>query len=535
MKSILNHLVLFSILYTAIYAIYAYIFNQYLYSDITLASIIWLVKSKIKSYCKISITLYGIFMESSFTLIYIIIVLVITYIIKNRSNNYKKKTESKENILYRENPKKKIYQNLNQDQFIYKIFSIFDDIKRKGIYNRQLLNDTDSSFSKMFSNKYNFENFDIEKNNNIEVYRYLNVITDFESVYSFSTIKNGENDEKNKNINENNFSLPKLRNTIIDLNQIKEHLKTMMDWNFDNFKLSDLSNYQPILYLGKEIFEQHNFQKHFNLKLSTIESFLTTMENQYHVDLPYHNNIHAADVLHAMNYFISQPILDNSLTIEEKFACIVSAIIHDIDHPGVSNSYEIKYSEPLSKTYNSKSVLENHHCSLAFKIFRECSECNILKNLSKIQYNYIRSLIINMVLATDMAYHKSYLDEFTEKLNNKTFNINNSKDRKLLLCILIKCADISNPTKINNIAIQWSNRLFEEDQIQSVNELKQNNYTLSPLIKQDCISKSENQTSFIRTFVKPIFEQLGSFLDVDNFIALKQLEENDTFWENYKE
>jgi len=96
---------------------------------------------------------------------------------------------------------------------------------------------------------------------------------------------------------------------------------------------------------------------------------------------------------------------------------------------------------------------------------------------------------------------------------------------------LIKCADISNPTKINNIAIQWSNRLFEEDQIQSVNELKQNNYTLSPLIKQDCISKSENQTSFIRTFVKPIFEQLGSFLDVDNFIALKQLEENDTFWE----
>ena len=44
-------------------------------------------------------------MESSFTLIYIIIVLVITYIIKNRSNNYKKKTESKENILYRGNPK----------------------------------------------------------------------------------------------------------------------------------------------------------------------------------------------------------------------------------------------------------------------------------------------------------------------------------------------------------------------------------------------------------------------------------------------
>jgi len=72
--------------------------------------------------------------------------------------------------------------------------------------------------------------------------------------------------------------------------------------------------------------------------------------------LPYHNNIHAADVLHAMNYFILHPFLDRLLTIEEKFACIISAIVHDIDHPGINNSYEIKHSEPLSVIYNNKSV-----------------------------------------------------------------------------------------------------------------------------------------------------------------------------------
>jgi len=79
--------------------------------------------------------------------------------------------------------------------------------------------------------------------------------------------------------------------------------------------------------------------------------------NQFNFQsLPYHNNIHAADVLHAMNYFISHPYLDKTLTIEEKFACIISAIAHDIDHPGVNNSYEIKHSEPLSIIYNNKSV-----------------------------------------------------------------------------------------------------------------------------------------------------------------------------------
>jgi len=56
-----------------------------------------------------------------------------------------------------------------------------------------------------------------------------------------------------------------------------------MDYNFDIFKLANLTNSQPIFYLGKHIFDQHKFHKHFNIKLSTVESFLTKMENQYHM------------------------------------------------------------------------------------------------------------------------------------------------------------------------------------------------------------------------------------------------------------
>jgi hypothetical protein len=546
MKNLLIHLLIFSLLYTAIYAIYICVINQYFYDDVLVAKIVWLVEAKAKNYQIFSKRLHEILLESSFSFIYVVIILVIIYILKYSSNNYKKKTELKENILYliKENKnlneiqKEKLYKNLNQDQFLYKVVSVLDNIKKKNIYNHQLVNDIDKAIFIILSNKYIFDNFDIEENNNIEVYRYLNVITDFDSAYSFSTIKNDENEDNKNNIikssNENsNLSLPIIKSISVNIYEIEEHIKTMMDWNFDIFKLSDLSNRQPIFYLGKQIFEKHNFLKHFNIKLSTLEAFLTKMENQYHMSLPYHNNIHAADVLHAMNYFISHPYLDKTLTIEEKFACIISAIAHDIDHPGVNNSYEIKHSEPLSIIYNNKSVLENHHCALTFKILHEYPECNIFKNLSKTQYTYIRSLIIGMILATDMACHKKYIDEFLEKFNNHTFDIENSKDRKLLLCILIKCADISNPTKIKKIAIQWSNRLFKENQIQSINEQRQSHFTLSPLINKNCTSKSDNQTSFIRIFVKPIFELLGSYLNVDNFIALKQLEDNYDFWENY--
>lgn len=535
MKNLLLHLFVFSFLYTAIYVIYICIINQITYKDITIASIVWLVKAKVKDYQFNNKIFYEILLESSFSIIYVIIVLAIIYILKYSSNNFKKKTELKENILYliKENKKlneiqkKKLYKNLDQDHFLYKVVSILDNIKKKSIYNHQLVNDLDNTIFLMLSNKQIFENFDIEENNNLEVYRYLNVITDYDSVNSYSTLQDEEFDEKNDGDIRNSQSS-------FNIYEIEEHLKTAMDWNFDVFKLSNISNCKPIYYLGKRIFEKHKFCKHFNIKQSTVEAFLTKMENQYHMALPYHNNIHAADVLHSINYFISHPMLDKLLTIEEKFACVVAAIAHDVDHPGINNSYEIKHLEPLSIIYNNKSILENHHCALTFKILNECPECNVFKNLTKSQYTYIRSLIIAMILSTDMTYHKDYVNEFTEKINNQTFNIDDSKDRKLLFCMLIKSADISNPTKIHNLSIRWSNRLFKENSIQSISEKKKDVYNLKSLINENYPSICESQTSFIRLFVKPIYDSLGSYLEIEDFIALKQLEDNYNFWDRIK-
>jgi hypothetical protein len=57
------------------------------------------------------------------------------------------------------------------------------------------------------------------------------------------------------------------------------------------------------------------------------------MEAEY-PNNPYHNSIHAADVLHSFNYLVFQtPSICSKLTDLEKFAAIVAAIGHDIDHP----------------------------------------------------------------------------------------------------------------------------------------------------------------------------------------------------------
>ena len=59
-------------------------------------------------------------------------------------------------------------------------------------------------------------------------------------------------------------------------------------------------------------------------------------------------------------------------------------------------------------TVRSKSVLENHHVAAFFRTMID-NECNILQNLSKQEYKQFRSLMVELVLHTDMSLHFSQI------------------------------------------------------------------------------------------------------------------------------
>jgi len=49
-------------------------------------------------------------------------------------------------------------------------------------------------------------------------------------------------------------------------------------------------------------------------------------------------------------------------------ALLISALAHDVDHPGNNNDFEINTNSELAIKYNNKSVLENHHCCVLFSL-----------------------------------------------------------------------------------------------------------------------------------------------------------------------
>ena len=58
------------------------------------------------------------------------------------------------------------------------------------------------------------------------------------------------------------------------------------------------------------LFQERDLLKTFKIPLDTFITYLMTLEDHYHGDVAYHNNIHAADVTQSTHVLLSTPALE---------------------------------------------------------------------------------------------------------------------------------------------------------------------------------------------------------------------------------
>lgn len=140
--------------------------------------------------------------------------------------------------------------------------------------------------------------------------------------------------------------------------------------------------------------------------------------------------------------------------------------------------------------YNDRSVLENHHIAAAFTVLMSPeNDCNFLSHLSREDFKNFRETVIELVLATDLqTQHFAMLSMFKNKIYvTETFDPqNNREDRLLLWKMMIKCADLSNPTKRMDIYGEWTTRILEEFFCQGDKE-KRFGIPVSPYYDRDTV------------------------------------------------
>ncbi|KAG6804439.1 high affinity cAMP-specific and IBMX-insensitive 3',5'-cyclic phosphodiesterase 8 isoform X1 [Apis mellifera caucasica] len=328
--------------------------------------------------------------------------------------------------------------------------------------------------------------------------------------------------------------------------EIAEILEKSLEWDFDIFKLEILTEKRALLFLGMTIMNLFRVPARLGCEEKIVQNWLIVIEANYDITNRYHNSTHAADVLQAAAMFMQTERLKQVLEPLDEVATLIAAAAHDIDHPGRSSQFLCNSDNKLAILYNDLTVLESHHAALTFKLTLSDDNVNIFKNLERDTYKQVRQSVIDMILATEMTKHFEHLAKFMNAFSTRIpeMYIEGSQDLDLSAAILpenvilvkrmiIKCADVSNPTRPLKYCVEWARRIAEEYFSQTDEEKQLHLPVMMPMFDRITCSIPRAQIGFIDFIINDMVEAWDVFINMPEIVGF--MRQNYDKWKEYNE
>jgi len=309
-------------------------------------------------------------------------------------------------------------------------------------------------------------------------------------------------------------------------------------WNLNPLELDKARNHVAAMYFCS----CHNHGVEFDSVV--MGNFLSDAEGGYVKSAPYHNWFHAVDTTHGVYRMLQLCAADAYLNREERYALLVSAVCHDIGHPGLNNGFLVETSHELALRYNDKSPLENMHCSKMFELVGQ-ARCNIFSTLSKTQYHDVRKVCVEAILHTDNAQHFSmikdvqmlyevnadiwdasrqlFLQEDEPCLAQEAIDfLRVPESRKLVINLILHTSDISNSMKPFRISRIWAWQVLEEFFVQGDAEARLG-VPVQALNDRNTVNRPFSQVGFIEFLVSPLIFAAMRILPATEHLAVQML------------
>ena len=354
-----------------------------------------------------------------------------------------------------------------------------------------------------------------------------------------------------------NFSEPRVASHRLDLTLSSKRRaaveSAVSKWHFpaSDFNMDELT--YGAMFMVEQVLRVPELQAYELPRPQLISLLLETRRQYKHQrEVHYHNWRHAVDVAQSIFCFLLDLQLCQSPTSDDRrrkelngveriltpldgLVLLISAIGHDVGHPGVNNAFLVACNHPLAQTYNDKSVLENYHCAAYSQLLRR--HWPALHNIAG-----FRATMISTILATDMQRHFEYMKSMGD-LKAKTESSDASVDdwgnkdreqaRELIMALLIKAADISNVARPFDISASWAKILMNEFARQGELESELQIPTClfgGPPDKEDILAAAKSQKGFINLFGHPLFQGISELMPALSG-AVRELENNRDRWD----
>jgi hypothetical protein len=139
-------------------------------------------------------------------------------------------------------------------------------------------------------------------------------------------------------------------------------------WEFDITKYCESLNEKTLLHFGFKLFHLYGLLDKFSIADNNFKNLLVSIRDSFYESNKFHTVEKAIETTRNFHYFVKHGELMKHLSDLNVMACFLSCLMADIGHPGVNNAYLIATKHPKAIRYNDISVLENHHCAMAFKL-----------------------------------------------------------------------------------------------------------------------------------------------------------------------
>lgn len=237
----------------------------------------------------------------------------------------------------------------------------------------------------------------------------------------------------------------------------------MASWHeFDIFALQQACPH-TLPMVGQCSLESTGASRLLSRSRTELQTVLQAWEAGYKANA-YHNAAHATDVAQGVFHLLCVGGLGRLFEDHLVLAMQVASLIHDVGHPAVSNAFLVATGNALAVRYNDRSVLENFHCATGFELML-ATGVDLLGSMAAERRRQVRSQVISLVLATDMAHHHesiSAAERFFEKEKDSGDWAKDGPRELVMAGACVHGVDISNSARPWEVYMQWLPHVLEE-------------------------------------------------------------------------
>jgi 3'5'-cyclic nucleotide phosphodiesterase len=275
-----------------------------------------------------------------------------------------------------------------------------------------------------------------------------------------------------------------------------------------------------------------------------LRGFITSIAARYRYN-HFHNFAHSAHVVMStvklLDRIATSDSDDNLNSVVHgialdplvRLAIVFSALIHDVDHPGVGNATLVSEKSQLARKYDGKSVAEQNSVDIAFALlfqpkYADLLHCVCRDNADRIRF---RQIVVNVVLATDLfdqdmkAIRQSRWDKSINRQHEGAWSLLDSNRRStIVLDLIIQSSDVSHTMQHFTVYKKWNMRLLAE---------MHKAYRKGRVLKDPTDGWYEGELWFFDNYVIPLAQKLkdcGVF-GVSSFEFLDYAKDNRLEWE----